>query len=302
MNSRPLTPQTEKTRDRDCLPAGVLDPSGLDERTPGAVYLCQVGPGVSCGACCGLYNIASLSRERLTALLTRRTERFALVPRTVEAIDAFAEETLKSEGRQRPMKNFHHCPFLGLIGREKMTVGCLLHPLADGNAGIDWRGLSYYGAFACATYFCPACRELLPAHKRLVRLAADNWYDYGLMITETEMISVYFAQVEKRLGRPLDEADLKDRPRAAAAIRAFLAIKSDWPFSDPTRRRAANFFFNKKEYQPPAMDFSALELKGSWWAPVLSGLWSLIPDQPTLRRAEALLDRMADDLADGLST
>jgi hypothetical protein len=260
-----------------------------------------VSATVSCGACCGLYNVNRLSRETLTWALEQRTSRFARVPRAIEAIDRFAEETLHAEGRQRPMKQFHHCPFLGLTGPEQNTVGCLLHPLASGNAGIDWRGLSYYGAYACATYFCPACRELPPGCKRLVRQAADNWYDYGLMITEIDMLAAFFGQVEKRLGRPVEEIDLAQRPDAAARIRAFLAIKTTWPYVDPALTRPANFFFNKKEYQPPAFDFQALGAKKSRWAPVLTGLWSALPDRMMLLEAETFLDRMADDVATALA-
>ena len=273
----------------------------LDNRTPGQVYLCQVSPTVSCGACCGLYNIKQLSREKLTRMLEARTGRFAKVPRTVDTIDRFALETHRTEGRQRPMKNFHHCPFLGLIGPANRTVGCLLHPLADGNAGIDWRGLSYYGAMACATYFCPTCRELVPAHKRLIRQATDNWYDYGLMITETDMLATFINQVEQRLKRPVDGRDLERSPLAAAAIRHFLAIKTDWPFRDPERGRPANFFFNKKEYQPPAIDLTRLGVSESQWSPVLAALWSVLPDLFALREAESLLDGMADELARALS-
>lgn len=282
--------------------ADKLDPATVqyDGRTPGNVYLCQVNSAVSCGACCGLYNVNRLSREALTRMLADRTSRFARVPRDIVAIDRFAEETFRADGRGRPMKNFHHCPFLGLIGPEQNAVGCLLHPLADGNAGIDWRGLSYYGAYACATYFCPTCRELPPGYKRLVRRAAGNWYDYGLMITETDMLAAFFDQVGKRLGRTVDDRDLEQRPAAADRIRSFLAIKSTWPFGDPALARPANFFFNKKEYQPPAIDFQSLGAAESIWAPVLTGLWSLLPDLPTLVAAEALLNRMADDVAAAL--
>jgi hypothetical protein len=283
--------------DNRVVPPGA---GALDESTPGGVYLCQVGPAVSCGACCGLYNVPALSRESLTRTLGERTARFTTVPRTIEAIDRFGEDTLKAEGDGRPMKNFHHCPFLGLTGPGKSAVGCLLHPLAEGNGGIDWRGLSYYGAFACATYFCPACRELAPARKRLVRQAAGNWYDYGLMITEAGMLDAFFDQVEKRLGKPLETLEPGPRPGAEARLREFLAIKSTWPFRDPALFRGANFFFDKKEYQPPALDFKRLGADDSPWAAVLAALWSALPDPAALKQAEALLDRMAGDTAAAL--
>ena len=47
----------------------------LDGENVSAVYLCQVGERVSCGACCGLYNVADLSRDSLEDRLARRTVR-----------------------------------------------------------------------------------------------------------------------------------------------------------------------------------------------------------------------------------
>ncbi len=274
----------------------------LDRRTPGGVYLCQVSATVSCGACCGLYNVNDLSREALTRMLEDRTGRFARVPRSIEAIDDFAGETFfRTEGQKRPIPDFHHCPFLGLISPGNCTVGCLLHPLAQGNDGVDWRGLSYYGAFACATYFCPTCHQLAPGHKRLIRQAADNWYDYGLMITESDMLATFLDRVENRLGQSLDGQHIELRPEALDALRHFLAIKTTWPFRDPDRFRGANFFFNKEENQPPPIDSQRSGGEGSDWTPVLNALWSKLPDLTALREAESHLNRMADDMATALS-
>jgi len=136
---------------------------------PGGVYLCQVDENVSCGACCGLYNCPDASRACLQERLTFRTERFREVPRNTDAIDAFQEQMERREPRQRPYPDFYHCPFLGLVGRQNSRVGCLLHPLADGNQGVDLRGLSFYGGLACRDYFCPSHRNLPPVYKAIIQ-------------------------------------------------------------------------------------------------------------------------------------
>ena len=79
------------------------------------VYLCQISPKVSCGACCGLYNVADPSYQALEAVLMRQTQWFADVPRTVAGIDAFRIRVEGSEPQERPFADFHHCPFLGMI-------------------------------------------------------------------------------------------------------------------------------------------------------------------------------------------
>lgn len=146
----------------------------MDAQVPGGVYLCQVNETISCGACCGLYNVADASRDYLAHMLLERTRRFAAVPRTTDGIDAFGREALAMETRQRPFPHFHHCPYVGLIGEESSRVGCLLHPLGTGNHGIDFRGLSYYGGLACHSYFCPATHQVKPDYKRVLRAAIDD--------------------------------------------------------------------------------------------------------------------------------
>ncbi len=290
-----IVTEMSKTADQD--QTSTIDFVDLDHRTPGEVYLCQISSTVSCGACCGLYNVKNLSRETLTRKLEDRTSRFAQIPRTAEDIEDFAGRVFfRSDKWKQPIQDFHHCPFLGMIGSESRTVCCLLHPLSERNAGVDWRGLSYYCASACASYFCPTCHELTIGHKRLIRQVADNWYDYGLMITETDMLSTFLAQVESRLGRPVNDRDLEQHPQAAAGIRNFLAIKTTWPFRDPDLALSVNFFFNKKENKPPTIDFKNIGKEGSIWAPVLTALWSLLPSPQALFEAESFLERMADDI------
>ncbi len=159
----------------------------LDPEIPGGVYLCQVSETVSCGACCGLYNVADLSRDGLSALLARRTRRFAgMTGRDLDAVLSFRKWVEDSEPQQRPFAEFHHCPYIGLIGRNLSRPGCLLHPL--GNNGIDLRGISDYGGFACRAYFCPTHDCLSADIKILIRKAARDWFEYGLMITEASLV------------------------------------------------------------------------------------------------------------------
>jgi hypothetical protein len=210
---------------------------------PGGVYLCQVSETVSCGACCGLYNVADASRPALEAMLARRTARFSRLPRRMDAILCFGEQTAAVEGQPRPYPDFHHCPYLGLIGGGRTRVGCLLHPLADGNQGVDFRGLSEYGGMACRIYFCPATHRLSERYKAILRGIFDNWYDFGLIVTERHLVAALLSEVERCLGRPLDPAALVRRPSHAKALVALLAIKQDWPFRHPVKGHLCHDLF-----------------------------------------------------------
>ena len=226
-------------------------PGAPTEAVPGGVYLCQVDATVSCGACCGLYNVADASRPTIEAMLRRRTEGLRHVAREMDAILDFGRRTAERDGHPRPYPDFHHCPYLGLIDGGR-RVGCLLHPLADGNRGVDWRGLSEYGGMACRIYFCPATRRLPGRYKRLLRIVLEDWYVYGLVATERHLVGALLAMVEDRLGRRIDPQTVRLRPDRQAALAALLHLKLDWSYRDPHRGHLCHpLFEDDPEARPP---------------------------------------------------
>lgn len=226
-----------------------------DEQVRGQVYLCQTGPCVSCGSCCGLYNMAGLSREGLRTVLAERTHAFASVPRTVDGILAFEHERRRKEGVDAPLEDFHHCVFVGLIRDEGERVGCLLHPLASGNRGIDWRGLSFYGGAACKHYFCPSYDRLAPRFKRVAREVLDDWYEYGLIIPEHRFLDAALSAVENLLDGSLDAEGLS--PKQKTALAELLRLKLRWPFRDATMPLAWNFFSTRETDRPKLLEDAA---------------------------------------------
>jgi hypothetical protein len=282
--------------------AGCRDDSlgAMDDRVPGGVYLCQVDARISCGACCGLYNVADLSREKLSAVLARRSRRFARIERTVEAIEAFAREAQRLEPQQRPFAQLHHCPFIGLIGEALGRAGCLLHPLADGNGGVDFRGLSYYGGLACRTYFCMTTRELAPRWKRILRKVLDHWYIFGLVITETELLTAIFELLESRLGRPLDAAWVAGAG-AVESLKRLLTLKCRWPFRPPSHFTACHYLFRDNAHPKPMIPYDSLGAATSVYDGILRHMPSAFEDSQALGKAEALIESHLDAVAEVLA-
>ncbi|GBC59843.1 hypothetical protein DENIS_0784 [Desulfonema ishimotonii] len=275
----------------------IFDLRDMDAAVPGGVYLCQAGEQISCGACCGLYNVADVSRETLTEMLRYRTETFATVPRDVDAILAFRAAIEARENQERPFPEFHHCPYIGLIGDNMSRVGCLLHPLADGNGGVDFRGLSFYGGMACRIYFCPTCREVPQVYKEIVRAVSDDWYSHGLIVTEARMITAFFEESERRAGRPLQQADITEVPMRVKAVREFLNLKSDWPFRPATSPAPSNYFFEDRLYPRPPVRYPTANQPPSRYDILFRELESVFESPDELRRAENLMDRLFDRLA-----
>jgi hypothetical protein len=273
-----------------------------DTKVPGGVYLCQVNDSISCGACCGLYNVADTRREAMQAMLLYRSEKFATTPRDVGSIDAFKKEIEERENQERPFPEFHHCPYIGLIGERYSRVGCLLHPMARGNNGIDFRGLSYYGGMACRDYFCPATKQLPARYKEIVRAAAEDWHPYGMVVTERRLVSQLFTEVERRLGRELEVSDLKGSAALVAAIQELLRLKLIWPYRAPSNDRATlcHYIFEDGKYERPQIDYVAAGPETSKYDGILRELSTSLSDSDTLRNAEDLIEKHLQRVVDRL--
>ena len=265
-------------------------------------YLCQVNDHVSCGACCGLYNVTAASRNALYQLLKARTRQFAATPRTVEAIFQFKKQIEQREGTERPMPDFHHCPFLGLIGPERTTVGCLLHPQAERNNGMDFRSLSYYGGMTCHIYFCPSTRLLPLRYKQIARTVLDDWYLYGLIVTETKLLKALFEELENRVNRPLYAQDFETNTAAREAMKYLFLLRVSWPFRSSGNHRVANYFFNDHLYTRPPIDVPC-ETEGiSRYRRILQELETEVASEHALREAELYLDDRFKRVQDALET
>ena len=263
-------------------------------------YLCQVSQRVSCAACCGLYNVRDLSANGLEAVLTARTVAFDRVPRQAEPIEEFGRRQFGWTPEARPFPNFYHCPYVGLIGRGRRRVGCLLHPAVPGNAGHDWRTLSYYGAKACRTYFCPASKQLNAEHQMIIRQGIDHWYLYGLMITEHRLWKAFFKELEGRIGRRTTWSDFAHH-RARALLQAFAGLKIDWPFRRAQAPGPCHFFFDDEHNPRPVVERMDGAIPISPYEMIFRELESSFASDADMRRAERLIESILGGLAAAIS-
>jgi hypothetical protein len=284
------------TRESDG-PCGNEDVQTAEEST-----LCQVSDHVSCGACCGLYNVPFASRNALVRVLQARTRQFETTPRTVDAIFEFKRQVETREGKERPMPDFHHCPFLGLMGPEHTTVGCLLHPQASGNHGLDFRSVSYYGGMTCHIYFCPSTRLLPQRYKQIVRSVLDDWYLYGLIVTETKLLQAFFEELEDRINRPLYAEDFTTHRACREALKFLFLLRVSWPFRAPDNHRVANYFFNDHLYARPPLQSPSKGQSISRYRLILQELETDPTSNHALRQAELYLNDRFKLVQDALET
>ena len=200
--------------------------------SPSDPHLCQPDGQKSCAWCCGLYNFQDLGREGLIRRLRARTETFASTDRTISAILHFSDKIRRDEQSQLADPDFYSCEFVGFVDPSETRVGCMLHPLALGNNSIDWRGLSHHGAMACQGFFCRAFRELSSGEKKVILKTVQDWYLYGLVISDVDFTKGFFRLAEERFGRRIDPVRLLT-PGASELLHDFFHWKIDWPFRKP---------------------------------------------------------------------
>jgi hypothetical protein len=253
-------------------------------------YLCQTPEGASCGACCGLYNVREWSFEALRDLLLLRTALYDETPGNFEAILKFRDRIVAEECPERPIEDFHHCPYIGLLGENKSRVGCLLHPLNPKNNNFDFRGLSDYGGMTCRVYFCPSSVKLLKPAARIVKILVKDWHAYGLIITETKLLNAFFEKIEESMAGFIDERIILQNPATVCAISEFLALKLKWPFRKKGHPYPANYFFNDNLCPKPKIDYQALGASVSRYDVILEELVSDFDSPAALASAENQLD------------
>lgn len=194
--------------------------------------LCQRA-GASCGACCGLYNRRDLSRPAVGALLARRTEALAGVPRTADAFREAARR-LRAEDEEPLFPSVRVCPLLGYLDAARTRVGCLAHPLATG--GVDLRDCGAYDVRTCESFFCPSHSWLSEEEAALAAAACErDAYLYGLVVTDVPFLRAALAGVAALTGakvevRHLGRAEFREALTRLLALKEELAPGSDGLF------------------------------------------------------------------------
>ena len=257
----------------------------------GFVHLCQPGAGKSCGACCGLYNYADSTRASLTARLRARTGLFHETVRGSEDLAAFSAKTREREDPAKRYEVIYCCEYLGFLDAEEKRVGCLLHPLQNG--GNDLRDVSFYGRELCDGHFCPSYHYISREEKLALLRILDDWYLYGLCVTDIDLVKEYFRLV----GNAVFETPRPERFREGAlrdAARRFFSFKLDWPFRSEAVNRLGKYYFDGSQYMIHHIDYDRLGCGRSRFDRIFLSLSSEFESLSDLQRAEALIQQAID--------
>jgi len=255
------------------------------------IHLCQPDDGKSCGACCGLYNYAVSTKESLVRRLRGRTELFRTVVKSEADLRSFSEKIKQSEDGTRLYEVIYCCEYLGFLDGEEKRVGCLLHPLQNG--GRDLRDVSFYGRELCDGHFCPSYHYISREEQRALINILDDWYLYGLCVTDIDLVKEYFRLISEGAGGMPPADCFRNQPLKAAALR-FFSYKTSWPFRSDSVNRFGKYYFDGSLYMIHHIDYESLGGEPSRFNRIFLSLTSDFRSAADIRKAEKMIQDAID--------
>ncbi len=246
-------------------------------------HLCQPGGCFSCGACCGLYNYADSSRPSLVQRLRGRTALFRETDKTPDGLRAFSRAVREREDGSKRYEVIYCCEYLGFLDEGERRVGCLLPPLQ--NEGRDLRGVSFYGQELCDGHFCPSYYYISQVEKESLLHLFDDWYLYGLVITDIDLVKNYFRLVSDGVSET-PPPSLFTRAPFRDLARGFFALKTDWPFRSPDSNRFGKYYFDGSQYMISFIDYDTLGCARSPFDKIFMSLSSVFHNREEVKQAE----------------
>jgi len=251
------------------------------------IHLCQPDDKKSCGACCGLYNYADSRKEALEKRLMQRTRLFREIVRGRADLSFFSDKVRQKEDQARLYEVIYCCEYLGFLDAGGTKVGCLLHPRQNG--GEDLRGVSFYGRELCDGHVCPSYHYISREEKLALIEIIDDWYLFGLVMTDIDLVKEYFRLVSEAVGEMPRHLRFRD-PRLRGIALRFFRLKVEWPFRSPDTNRFGKYYFDGSQYMIRYIDYESLGCEKSKFDRIFMSLSSVFQDGETLRKAEEIID------------
>ena len=196
-----------------------------------------------------------------------------------------------AEDNEKRYEVIYCCEYLGFLDAEERRVGCLLHPF--GNGGEDLRDVSFYGRELCDGHFCPSYHYLSAEEKMALLHICDDWYLYGLVVTDIDLVKSYFRWISDGIYEtPSPDVFRKDALRETA--RRFFDLKVTWPFRSLDIHRLGKYYFDGSQYMIQYIDYEALGHKPSRFDKIFLSLSSVFQDRREIVEAEAIIQSHID--------
>jgi len=97
-------------------------------------------------------------------------------------------------------------------------------------------------------YFIPRTQQLI-----LLKII-DDWYLYGLCLTDIDLVVTYFRLIADRIGEELKPA-VFDHPELADIALGYFQWKTTWPFRSAETNRLGKYYFDGSQYMISHIDY-----------------------------------------------
>ena len=244
----------------------------------------------SCAACCGLYNWQDHSRTAITELISMQTDLFMQLD-SYENLDSYRNIRNSRLNNTKLFETIYNCEFIGFIDKKRQRVGCLLHPSVTGDHEL--RNHCFYGSKICNEHFCPGYGCLTTAEQQAVVATVHDWYLYGLVITDIDLVKDFFKHVENKLGESIKPTRLSHTVLRSILL-DFFKLKELWPFK-AAENRLGKYYFSQSEYAIAHIDYAARwGIPDSPWDKILVSLESEFNSLNQVQDAERILQEKVD--------
>jgi len=250
---------------------------------------------MSCGACCGLYNYIDSGREALTERLRNRTRLFRQIVGGPHDLPHFSAVVKGKEDGRRRFEVIHCCEYVGFLDKGEKRVGCLLHPMQ--NAGRDMRDVSFYGHELCDGHFCPSFSYISRSEKLAVLEILDDWYLYGVCITDIDLVKEFFRLLSEAAGE-MPKPSCFRQPALRETARRFFDLKLIWPFRSDAANRFGKYSFDGTDYSIFVIDYENLRCDKSRFDRIFLSLQSTFKNRGDVQKAEEMIRRHIKDVVD----
>jgi len=247
---------------------------------------CQPDARKSCGACCGLYNYADSSLPALAARLRARTQRFRDMVKAPGDMERYVNATFFCEDFTPRYEVIYCCEFLGFLDGDEKKVGCLLHPAQ--NSGLDLRAASFYGQETCAGHICPSHHFIPRNQAQILIKIVDDWYLYGLCLTDIDLVTEYFRLLADMVGGELSP-HVFDNPALRDIAREFFQWKTSWPYRSEETNRLGKYYFDGSQYMISYIDYARCGRETSPFDRIFMSLSSVFHNAGEIAAAEELV-------------
>lgn len=224
--------------------------------------------------------------------LRRATEAFRFAGGIEGNLDEYSHAMRPLVNDDKLSEEVFNCEFLGFLGGGEARVGCMIHPAE--NQGMDFRGRSFYGKGLCQGHLCMSHEKFSPEERLAVVTGVSDWYQYGLVATDIDLVKELFHQASSRLGEAPRTSTLL-MPGARRVLAAFFRLKEDWPFRDLESPRLGKYLFLAGGYVEPGIDYEALGLTRSRFHRILVSLETSLREAGELAEAERIIERNIED-------